>query len=104
MVKVAIFHEGNDKKTNDNELIKLLIENLGLPLDAVKFFGMGTKSNFFKLDNNNYKELKLDIKRQAIKKVLFVIDADYEENDSVLSRFDPSCTVCMPGELHRQFK
>ncbi len=83
MVKVAIFHEGNAKKTHDNELLKLLIEALSLPLSNIKFVGMGTKSNFFKPDNDNYKELLLDIKRKAIQKALFVIDADYPENDSI---------------------
>jgi len=88
MVKVAIFHEGNVKRTHDNELLKLLIEALGLPLNKVKFVGMGSKNNFFKKDNNNYKELLLDIKREAIKKVLFVIDADYSENDSIYGGFE----------------
>jgi len=82
MVKVAIFHEGNAKKTHDNELLKLLIKALELPINKIKFVGMDTKSNFFKKENDNYKELLLDIKRKAIKKVLFVVDADYRENDS----------------------
>jgi len=83
MVKVTIFHEGNSKKTHDNELIKLLIKELDLPLEKVKFVGMGAKSNFFKKDNVNYSELLLDIKRKAIQKALFIIDADYIENDSI---------------------
>jgi len=83
MVKVSIFHEGNAKKTHDNELLKLLIEALELPLDKVKFVGMGGKSNFFKRENDNYKELLLDIRRKAIRKVLFVVDADYIENDTL---------------------
>ena len=83
MVKVAILHEGNAKKTHDNELIKLLIEELKFSLDKVKFVGIGTKSNFFKEDNDNYKELLLDIKRKAIKKVLFVVDVDYKQNDTI---------------------
>ena len=83
MVKVAIFHEGNAKKTHDNELLQLLIEELSLPLENVKFVGMGTKSNFFKQDNDNYKELLLDIRRKAIQKALLVVDADYPENDSI---------------------
>jgi len=88
MVKVSIFHEGNAKKTHDNELLKLLIEVLELPLDEVKFVGMGNKSNFFKKENDNYKELLLDIKRKAIRKVLFVIDADYIENDTLYGGFE----------------
>lgn len=78
---VAIFHEGNSKKTHDNELIKLLIKNLGLEIEQIKFFGMGNKSNFFKKNNDNYKELLLDIKREEIDKVLLIADADYLEND-----------------------
>lgn len=81
MVKVAILHEGNAKKTNDNEILKLLLEKLGFPTEKVEFFGMGAKSNFFKLDNLNYRQLKSDIEAEMIKKVLFVVDADYEAND-----------------------
>ena len=81
MVKVAIFHEGNNKKTHDNELIALLIKQLRLDIERVKFFGMGSKGNFFKIDHKNYKELKLDIELRNVSKVLFVVDADYEEND-----------------------
>ena len=81
MVKVAILHEGNNSNTHDNELIKLLIEKLDLNIDEFKFFGMGSKCNFFKVDYKNYKELKLDIDLGNVSKVLFVVDADYEEND-----------------------
>jgi hypothetical protein len=81
MVKVAIFHEGNENKTNDNEILKLLLEKLSLPSNQVKFVGMGPKSNFFKADNKNYKQLKLDIESEQIRKVLFMIDADYVEKD-----------------------
>jgi len=84
MVKVVIIHEGNAKKTNDNALLKLLLKELGLSEEKVKFIGMGAKSNFFKKDNDNYKELLLDvIELQRVSKVLFVVDADYTENDSV---------------------
>ena len=44
---VAILHEGNAKKTADNELLKLLLESLELDETQVKFFGMGSKNNFF---------------------------------------------------------
>jgi hypothetical protein len=88
MVKVAIFHEGNAKKTHDNELLKLLLEKLKLPLEEVKFVGMGGKSNFFKKDNDNYQELLLDIKRKAVVNVLFIVDADYVENDSTYGGID----------------
>ncbi len=88
MVKVAILHEGKSNKSHDNELLKLLIQELALPLDEVKFIGLGTKSNFFKKGNDNYKELLLDIKRKSINKILFVVDADYKKNDSTYGGFD----------------
>jgi hypothetical protein len=88
MVKVAILHEGNSKKTYDNELLKLLIEDLGLDIDRVEFFGFGTKSNFFKSENEKYKRLKLQIEEEAIGQILFVVDADYESNDKVYGGFE----------------
>jgi len=87
MVKVAILHEGNVKKTYDNELLKLLIKNLGLDIDRVEFFGFGAKSNFFKSDNKKYKRLRVQIEEEAIGKVLFVVDADYEVNDKKYGGF-----------------
>jgi len=87
MVKVAILHEGNSKKTNDNQLLKLLIESLNLDVRRVKFIGMGTKSNFFKSSNLDYIEIIEDIQREAIDKILFVVDADYENNDSIYGGF-----------------
>jgi len=81
MVKVAILHEGNAKKTNDNELLKLLIQELELDSDRVVFFGMGVKSNFFKSEHPSYKNLKNSIENEEINKLLFVVDADYEQND-----------------------
>jgi tRNA nucleotidyltransferase (CCA-adding enzyme) len=81
MVKVAILHEGNSKKTTDNELLKLLIEELNLDIEQVEFFGFGTKSNFFKLDNAKYRRLKMQIEENEVSSILFVVDADYEAND-----------------------
>jgi hypothetical protein len=82
-MKVAILHEGNSQNTNDNNLLKLLIETLNLDLKNINFIGMGTKSNFFKEHNENYKLLKNEIEREEVGKVLFVVDADYEANDNV---------------------
>jgi hypothetical protein len=81
MVKVAILHEGNAKKTNDNELLKLLIQELELDSDRVVFFGMGVKNNFFNSEPPSYKNLKNSIENEEINKLLFVVDADYEHND-----------------------
>ena len=83
MVKVAILHEGNSKKTADNELLKLLLEELKLDIDRVEFFGFGSKSNFFKLDNDRYRRIEVQLKEKVLSKVLFVVDADYIENDSI---------------------
>jgi len=88
MVKAVICHEGNAHKTNDNQLLTLLLEKLNLDLACVKFVGMGTKSNFFKKDHDNYRELLLDIEREAVEKVLFVIDADSEENDHTYGGYE----------------
>ncbi|WP_297440651.1 hypothetical protein [Sulfurimonas sp.] len=79
--KVAIFHEGKSRKSADEELLNLLIKDLQLDIERVKFFGMKSKSNFFKIDDTNYKELQHDIELENISKILFVLDADYEKND-----------------------
>lgn len=80
-MKKAILHEGNAKKTNDNELLRLLIKDMGLNIDQVEFFGFGAKSNFFKAEFNRYKVLKQRIQEEEIDKILFVVDADYKQND-----------------------
>ena len=82
-MKVAILHEGNSKKTNDNELLKLLINELNLDIEQVDFFGFGAKSNFFKVDNREYKTVLQKIEEKSVSKVLFVVDADYKKNDSI---------------------
>ena len=88
MVKVAILHEGNAQKTHDNELLKLLITDLGYDINRVEFFGFGSKSNFFKLEHPKYQRLKLQIEEESIGKVLFVVDADYEAADTKYGGFE----------------
>ena len=83
MVKVAICHEGHINKSLDNEIIKLLLEDLKLDVNRVEFYGFGSKSNFFKKDYAEYKNLQMAIKEQEIEKILFVLDADNEENDHI---------------------
>jgi hypothetical protein len=75
-MKLVILHEGNEKKTNDNQLIRLLMESLNLNLEFVTFIGMGTKSNFFKAEN--YPEFLINGANKTIDKILFIVDADYE--------------------------
>lgn len=85
---IAILHEGNAQKTADNKLIKLLIEDLKLDEKKVRFFGLGSKSNFFKKDIDAYRELLIDIEEETISKVLFIVDADYEKNDKNYGGFE----------------
>ena len=80
---IAILHEGNAKKTNDNKLLKLLLKDLNLDEERVRFFGFGNKSNFFKEDFVSYKELINEIEEESILKVLFVVDADYKKDNEV---------------------
>ncbi|CAA6802271.1 MAG: Unknown protein [uncultured Sulfurovum sp.] len=85
---IAILHEGNAQKTADNRLIKLLIEHLELDEKKVRFFGLGSKSNFFKKDTDAYRELVVDIQEEIITKVLFIVDADYAKNDKNYGGFE----------------
>lgn len=85
---VAILHEGNTKTTADNKLLKLLIEKLELDSEKIRFFGLGSKNNFFKEEYRAYKELLPAIKEGAFSKLLFVVDADYKENDTTYGGFD----------------
>jgi len=88
MKSIFILHEGNEKKTNDNQLLKLLIEHLKLDVDLISFYGMGSKSNFFKIEE--YPTVLTEgVKNEQIDKVLFVVDADYDnESDRVHGGFD----------------
>jgi hypothetical protein len=80
-MKVSILHEG---KSIDKGFFKLLYTHLGIDDEALKqrvnFIGMGNKSNFFKLTNENYRLLKDEIDREFVEKVLFIVDADYQGN------------------------
>ena len=88
MVKHAIFHEGHVNKSADNGLIKQLIQHLELDIQKVHFYGMGSKSNFFKYNHNNYQDLKLLLETDQINKALFVIDADNHRSDSIYGGFN----------------
>jgi len=88
MVKVAILHEGNSKKTNDNELLKLLLKELNLDIQRVEFFGFGAKNNFFKFDSVGYEVLTKEVVNKNISKILFVVDADYPVNDNTYGGYD----------------
>ena len=73
----AILHEG---KSIDKGFFELLLDKLNLDKNEISFLGMGSKSNFFKINNPRYKDLMLDIQIEKITKILFIMDADYEGN------------------------
>lgn len=81
MKNLAILHEGNAKPTHDNHLITQLIQHLNLDIQSIEFYPMGRKSNFFKCDYPAYRLLKQKFNDKKLKRLLFVIDADYVEND-----------------------
>jgi len=83
-----ILHEGHADKSADNKLLKRLLEDLGLNINKVIFLGMGNKSNFFKLDYKNYNELKLRFLQEQVDRILFIIDADYEESNHRYGGYD----------------
>jgi hypothetical protein len=85
----AILDEGNPhKKSSDNNFIRLLIEHLGFGADQIRFYGMSSKSNFFKPNSEKYGNLSHLLQVGAIKKALFIIDADFVENDAVYGGYD----------------
>ena len=81
MVKLAICHEGHTNKSLDSQIIKLLLQDLNLDVNRVEFYGFGSKSNFFKKDYKVYKNVQMAIEEQEIEKILFILDADNEEDD-----------------------
>ncbi|WP_069470455.1 DUF3226 domain-containing protein [Candidatus Marithrix sp. Canyon 246] len=74
---VVILHEGK----NDKELLELLIQKLELDIDRIGFLVMRGKSDFFKSEHLNYQKIKDSIENEQINKLLFVVDADYEDKD-----------------------
>lgn len=91
MKPIAIVHEDTGHKNLILALIEYLndLENLNVDAQAlVDFYQMGTKSNFFKSDCVEYKTLKgRIIDSNQIKKVLFVIDADFEKDNAIYGVF-----------------
>ena len=90
MKSMAIFHEDTGHKNLLLALIEHLneLENLDVNAEAlVDFYPMGTKSNFFKSGCVEYKTVKGRIDSDQIKKVLFVIDADFEKDNAIYGGF-----------------
>ncbi len=92
MVKVAICHEGHINKSLDNQIIKLLFQDLNLDVNRVEFYGFGSKSNFYKKDYKIYKNLQMAIEEQEIERILFVLDADNEKDDTTFGGYTKTNT------------
>jgi len=75
---VKIICEGRTDKKKISELLNFL----SILYTDDNFIVMGNKSNFFKLDNSEYKTLQQLIKADKIEKILFIIDADYQKDNN----------------------
>ena len=80
---IAIVHEG---KSIDPSFFKLLLDDLGLDKSIVRFYGMGSKSNFFKIEHLNYRDISIAI--EDIDKILFILDSDYLAKNRVYDGFE----------------
>lgn len=83
MKPIAILHEGNTGKSEDNRLLKQLLDHLNLNTDKIDFYGFGPKSNFFDATYAQYLLTLIPrVKADQIQKVLFVVDADNSSSDA----------------------
>lgn len=89
-MKVAILHEGKTKDSLDSGTVEKLLEIQGIPEDRVLFFGLKSKSNFFKPDYEVYRRLLPQIETGQIDKVLFVVDADSAAADAKYGGYENS--------------
>lgn len=90
MKPIAIVHEDTGHKNLLLAFIEHLneLENLDVNAEAlVDFYSMGTKSNFSKSDRIEYKTVKGRIDSDQVKKVLFIVDADFEKDNAIYSGF-----------------
>lgn len=92
-MKVAILHEGNAGKSEDNKLLKAMIQAQGLDESRVIFYGMGTKSNFIDYSYKDYQELIPLIEADQIGKVLLTADADSQKIDRKYGGYENSMNM-----------
>jgi hypothetical protein len=85
---IAIIHEGKAERAEDNELLKLIIDELNYDYTKIRFFGFGSKENFFKEDMIGYVALKSDIDEEIITKVLFVVNAHFEKDNEKYNGYE----------------
>ena len=76
-----ILHEGKD----DKKYIKRICKEFNIKVSDDNFYEMGDKSSFFKENSSAYEYIK---NNPRISKILFVLDADYEKNDSKYGGYD----------------
>ncbi|MDQ7046320.1 MAG: hypothetical protein Q9M39_01340 [Sulfurovum sp.] len=77
MVKIVC--EG---KSDKNKLKEILVF-LDIDCSDDNFIVMGNKSTIFKENDDRYKTLTTLIKAQKIEKILFIVDADYQKDNSI---------------------
>ncbi len=75
---VKIICEGNSDKNKIGELLAFL----GIEYSDDNFVVMGNKSNVFKSNHDNYRTLLRLILADKIENILFVVDADYQKDNS----------------------
>lgn len=90
MVKAAILHEGSPKNTADKKLITSLLKHLNLDENFIFFDAFHSKDNFFKVDDYEDKHpiLVENVKNGGINKILFIVDADTQDDDIKYKGFD----------------
>ncbi len=74
-MSIAIICEGK----NDQEFLGEFIDFLGFNINQVDFYIFGGKSFIFNSDHPKYQKGLL-VELEGIDKILFVVDADYEDN------------------------
>ncbi len=75
---VKIICEG---KSDKNKIIELLLF-LNIQYNDNNFIIMGNKSNIFNTNNDKYKTLLELIRVDKIRKILFIVDADYKKDNN----------------------
>jgi len=74
----VILHEGKD----DKKYIKKFLNILNIESSDDNFFEMKGKPNFYKTNSIAYRRIKQKVNNKQIEKILFILDADYEKDNS----------------------
>jgi hypothetical protein len=83
---VKIICEGS----SDKNKIKELLDFLDIEYSNDNFVVMGNKSNIFKSNHDNYRTILTLIDADKIDKILFVVDADYQKDNSEYGGYENS--------------